>query len=161
MTDTAVSLRPATAPDAEAVAPIWHRGWQQAHLGNVPEELTAARTERSFWTRARERVPQTTIAEVDGQLAGFIMVVDDELEQVYVDEAHRGTGVAAVLLAEAERQIRAGGHPTAWLAVVAGNEPARRFYAKHGWIDEGPFAYRASAAAGPITVPARRYTKAV
>jgi GNAT superfamily N-acetyltransferase len=154
-----VSVRPATVQDAAAVAPIWHRGWQQGHLGNVPDELTSARTEESFWTRARERVPDTTIAESGGQVAGFIMVVGDELEQVYVDEAHRGTGVAAVLLAEAERQIRAAGHATAWLAVVAGNDAARRFYAKHGWVDEGRFDYQARAASGPITVPVCRYTK--
>ncbi len=143
------------------MAAIWHRGWQQGHLGNVPDELARARTERTFWTRAAQRVADTTVADVDGRVAGFIMVVGDEVEQVYVDEASRGTGVAAVLLAEAERQVRAGGHDRAWLAVVAGNEPARRFYAKHRWVDEGRFDYRASAPGGPITVPCHRYTKSV
>ena len=155
-----LAVRAATGEDAAAVASIWHRGWQ-GHLGNVPDELTRVRTKRSFWTRTRERVADTTIAEVDGRVAGFIMVVGDEVEQVYVEEAHRGTGVAAALLAEAERQVRAGGHHAAWLAVVAGNAPARRFYAKHGWVDEGLFEYRAAGPEGPITVPCRRYAKAV
>ena len=62
------------------------------------------------------------------------MVVGDEVEQVYVGEGHRGSGVASVLLAEAERRVRHSGHDTAWLAVVAGNERARRFYAKHCWV---------------------------
>jgi GNAT superfamily N-acetyltransferase len=143
------------------VAAIWYRGWRQGHLGNVPDALARARTERTFWTRAAQRVADTTVADVDGRVAGFIMVVGDEVEQVYVDEARRGTGIAAVLLAEAERQVRAGGHDAAWLAVVAGNQPARRFYVKHGWVDEGPFDYQASAAGGPITVPCHRYTKAL
>ena len=71
-----------------------------------------------------------------GELLGFVMVVGDEVEQVFVGPAGRGAGVAAVLLAEAERQVAAGGHDEAWLAVVAGNARARRFYEKCGWIDE-------------------------
>ena len=43
-----VILRPATAEDIPSVASIWHRGWQDGHIGHVPEELTTARTERSF-----------------------------------------------------------------------------------------------------------------
>ena len=87
------------------------------------------------------------------------MVVDDEVEQVYVSALHRGTGVAAVLMAEAERRVRENGHRKAWLAVVAGNARARAFYERTGWHDEGPFDYTAAAEDGPITVPCHRYTK--
>jgi GNAT superfamily N-acetyltransferase len=38
------------------------------------------------------------------------MVVGDEVEQVYVAAGHRGSGVAAVLLAEAARRVAANGH---------------------------------------------------
>ena len=75
------------------------------------------------------------------------MVAGAEVEQVYVAAGHRGSGVARLLLAEAERLVAAGGHPRAWLAVVAGNERARRFYAREGWTDEGPFSRAASRAA--------------
>jgi GNAT superfamily N-acetyltransferase len=156
-----VVLRPAAAGDISSIARIWHRGWQDGHVGHVPEELTTARTEQSFWSRAAERLPDTTIAEIDGAVAGFVMVVADEVEQVYVGEEYRGSGVANLLLAEAERQVRQSGHDTAWLAVVAGNERARRFYAKRGWTDEGPFDYTAQGPDGPITVPSHRYVKAV
>ena len=156
-----VILRPATAEDSSSIALIWHRGWQDGHVGHVPEELATARTERSFWSRAAQRLPDTTVAEIEGAVAGFVMVVGDEVEQVYVGEDHRGSGVASVLLAEAERRVRQGGHDTAWLAVVPGNERARRFYAKCGWVDEGPLDYQAEGPDGPITVPSRRYVKAV
>jgi GNAT superfamily N-acetyltransferase len=154
-------LRPASAEDIPSIASIWHRGWQDGHIGHVPEELTIARTEPSFWSRAAERLPDTTVAEIQGVVAGFVMVVGDEVEQVYVSEDHRGSGVASVLLAEAERRVQLGGHDTAWLAVVAGNERARRFYAKCGWVDEGPFDYQAQGPEGPIAVPSHRYVKAV
>jgi len=151
-------LRPATDADAAQVATIWHDGWRDGHLGNVPDALLAARTTESFATRAGERVGDTTVAEIGGAVAGFVMVVDDEVEQVYVAAGHRGSGVAGALLAEAERQVKAGGHDRAWLAVVAGNARARRFYERSGWTDDGPFDY---IAAGDITVPSHRYVKAV
>lgn len=154
-----MTLRSATLEDAGAVAEIWHLGWQDGHLGSVPQELVEARTEESFVARASERVGDTTVATVDGAVAGFVMVVGDEVEQVYVPSRHRGTGVAALLLAEAERQVQADGHGKAWLAVVAGNARARAFYDRAGWIDEGPFDYAAATDDGPIAVPCRRYTK--
>jgi CubicO group peptidase (beta-lactamase class C family) len=43
-----VELRPARPEDAPAIAAIWHLGWRDGHLGNVPAELTAARRENSF-----------------------------------------------------------------------------------------------------------------
>jgi GNAT superfamily N-acetyltransferase len=154
-------LRPASAADAPAIATIWYDGWRDGHLGNVPAELVAVRTPESFGTRAAERVADTTVAvDADG-VAGFIMVVGDEVEQVYVAAEHRGTQVAATLLAEAERQVAANGHRRAWLAVVAGNARARRFYERMGWTDDSPMLYAASTASGPIDVPVRRYIKDV
>ena len=119
------SLRPGTAEDAAAVADIWHSGWHDVHPGRVPDGLTARRTLEAFHERARARVADTTVATVDDEVAGFIMVVDDEVEQVYVAAAHRGGGLAGMLLDEAERQVAAGGHRIAWLAVVVGNDRAR------------------------------------
>jgi len=154
-----MDVRPARPEDSAAVANIWYRGWRDGHLGNVSEELVAIRTEESFRRRAAERTGDTTVATVDDQVAGFVMVVDDEVEQVYVSSHHRGTGVAATLLAEAERLVALNGHERAWLAVVEGNARARRFYERSGWTDEGPFDYPAQSADGPIPVPCRRYVK--
>jgi len=155
-------IRPAESGDAAAVAEIWRCGWRDAHLEHVPDTLVRVRTDESFRTRAAERVSDTTVAVVDGEVAGFIMVVGDEAEQVYVSAAHRGRGVADALLAEAERQVRANGHATAWLAVVSGNMRARSFYERMGWRDDGGFAYEAAVEDGSsVLVPCRRYVKPV
>ena len=156
---TGVTLRPASPDDAARVAEIWSRGWRDGHLGLVPEELVRVRTETSFRERAAARVGDTTVAVVDGAVAGFVMVVGDEVEQVYVAGGHRGTGVAGLLLAEAERQVRANGHERAWLAVVPGNARARAFYEREGWRDEGPLGYTAPGVDRSIAVPCRRYAK--
>ena len=154
-----VTLRTARAQDAGEIAEIWRLGWQAGHLGLVPQELVDARTEASFRTRASERISDTTVATVDGAVVGFVMVVDDEVEQVYVAAAHRGSGVAKALIGEAERQVEANGHGKAWLAVVAGNARARAFYERAGWVDEGAFDYAAADEDKTIAVPCRRYTK--
>jgi len=152
-------LRPATADDAPAIARIWYFGWRDGHLGHVADELVALRTRESFDQRAAARVADTVVATVDGAVAGFIMVVGDEVEQVYVAGEHRGTGLAAALLTEAERLVAANGRDRAWLAVAPGNARARRFYERRGWIDEGHFDYPAATADGPMAVPCRRYVK--
>jgi len=154
-------LRPATADDAPAIARIWYFGWRDGHPGHVADELVALRTRESFDQRAAARVADTVVATVDGAVAGFIMVVGDEVEQVYVAGEHRGTGLAAALLTEAERLVAANGHDRAWLAVAPGNARARRFYQRRGWIDEGLFDYPAATADGPMPVPCRRYVKRV
>jgi putative acetyltransferase len=87
------------------------------------------------------------------------MVHEDEAEQVYVDRAFRGSGVASLLLTEAERQIAAGGHDVAWLVVVRGNERAQAFYAKQGWLDEGDYDYPVTALGEHFISPCRRFAK--
>jgi len=155
-------LRPATADDVDAIVAVFHQGWHDVHPGRVPDGLTERRTPEAFHERVSARVAETdetTVADVDGTVAGFIMVSGDEAEQVYVDRAFRGSGVAALLLTEAERQIAAGGYDVAWLAVVRGNERAQAFYAKQGWIDEGDFDYPVTALGESFISPCRRFTK--
>ena len=108
------SLRSAVAEDAPAVSRIWVRGWADGHLGHVPVSLAAARTDDWFARRAAERVPDMTVAEAGGSVVGFTVVIADEVEQLYVDRAARGTGVAEALLVEAERQIRARAARRGW-----------------------------------------------
>ena len=156
------AIRPAVPADMAAVADLWHVGWHDAHPGHVPDGLTAARTLAAFHERTPTRVGDTTVAVADdGELLGFVMVVGDEVEQVFVGPVARGGDLAALLLAEAERQVAAGGHGEAWLAVVAGNARARRFYEKHGWVDTGDLPYEVTAGGRTYVSPCRRYVKQV
>jgi ribosomal protein S18 acetylase RimI-like enzyme len=158
---TCVRLRPAASPDVPAISHIWREGWVDGHGGHVPEALVAERTPASFDERALERISSTWVADSGGTVAGFVVVVDDEVEQVYVDRSWRGRGVAERLLRHAEAVVAEGGRRTAWLAVVAGNTRARRFYARLGWLDRGPFTYQAQTATGTFPVPAHRYEREV
>ena len=156
----APALRPARPDDADRIAVIWHRGWRDGHEGNVPDTLLPHRLFAHFRDRVPPRIAATTVAEVDGEVAGFVTVKDDEVEQVYVIAAARGGRVARALLAHAEGVI-AERFDRAWLAVVAGNRRARRFYEKSGWTDAGPFDYAAEIPGGTLAVPCHRYEKRV
>ena len=139
---------------------MWHAGWRDGHLGHVPSALLPHRTLRHFRERVPPRLQATTVATIGSAIVGFVVVQDDEIEQVYVAEGTRGSGVAEALLARGER-IVAERHDRAWLAVVAGNARARRFYQRNGWCDTGPIDYPAETASGPLAVPCRRYEKPV
>jgi GNAT superfamily N-acetyltransferase len=157
-------LRPATADDVEAVTAVFHQGWHDVHPGRVPDGLTERRTIEAFRDRVSQRIAETdetTVAEVDGVIAGFIMVSGDEAEQVYVDRAFRGTDVATLLLTEAEHQIAAAGHEVAFLVVVRGNARAQAFYARQGWADQGDVDYPVQALGEDFISPCRKFTKRV
>lgn len=139
------------------LARIWHSGWLDGHAGHVPDALLAHRSAGSFVPRTRERVPATWVAEVESEVVGFVVVVEDEVEQVYVTATARGSGIAVLLLRTAEQVVRDAGHDTAWLAVAAGNDRARRFYARQGWTEGDVFAYAAETEDGPLEVPCVRY----
>jgi ribosomal protein S18 acetylase RimI-like enzyme len=151
-------LRPASTSDVAAIAAVWHAGWADGHLGHVPDELVAHRSLGHFLQLVPSRITATTVAIRDGAVVGFVTVHDDEIEQVYVHPDARGTGVAGALLDEGERSV-ARGHRRCWLAVVAGNDRARRFYERQGWRDDGPIDYEADVLSGTVIVPARRYVK--
>lgn len=157
---SSLTLRAASADDVEAIATIWYRGWLDGHLGHVPPDLVRHRRLIDFRRRVPDRLEMTTVATIDSRVVGFVTVRNDEIEQLYVAEAARGTGVAAALLRDGEARIAAR-FDLAWLAVVDGNARARRFYARNGWSDSGAFDYAAETASGTFPVPSRRYEKRV
>jgi len=162
----AIALRPATAADIDTIADIWQRGWLDAHLGRVPAALLDYRRPEDFQALVPARLATTTVAErssADGDAAilGFVTWHDDEIEQLYVDAPARGTGVAGALFAQGEAAISAR-FPRAWLAVVAGNARARRFYERSGWSDAGPYDYAArTTGETTVPVPVHRYEKSL
>jgi GNAT superfamily N-acetyltransferase len=154
---TSHALRPATEGDVEAIARLWHDGWRDGHVGHVPEEMIAHRQLDGFLARTPPRLPGTTVATADGHLVGFVTLADDEVEQLYVDREARGTGVADALLEHGEAEL-ARTHERAWLAVVAGNARARRFYERRGWT----FARALDDhTADGVVIPSLRYEKVV
>lgn len=57
------------------------------------------------------------------------------MHSVVVDEAQRGQGIGQVLMTAVEAQAYTQGYRTAWLQVLAMNQPARRLYQQLGYTD--------------------------
>ena len=152
------ALRDADESDVEALANLWHSGWQDTHAAILPRELAQYRTLDSFRDRMRARLADVRIA-VAAEPLGFSMLKDDELYQFYVSAAARGTGVAAELLRDAEEQLRVRGHKTAWLACAIGNDRAAKFYAKHGWRQVGRETLELPVPDGIFPLEVWRYEK--
>src|SRR6185503_10488079 len=104
-----MEIRSAVEADIEDLARIWFAGWHDAHAAIVPSALTAQRTRDSFPPRLLAGLRETRVAGPLGSPLGFSMLKDDELYQLYVSGESRGTGVAALLIADAEVQLAAKG----------------------------------------------------
>lgn len=88
---------------------------------------------------------ERSLADVDGQFAGFIATNVDEAPSVFdrpdrlvvgdlfVHEQYRGTGLARQLLDRAVERARAADCETLVLEVDVDNERARRFYEQYGF----------------------------
>lgn len=124
-------IRRATREDAAAIARVHVATWQFAYAEILePDRLAALDVgERTaFWDGILgEGSSQNWVAEVAGQVVGFLSLEGEHLKALYVDPVAQGAGVGSALLAEAER---AGASS---LQVFEANGHARKFYEDRGW----------------------------
>ncbi|RMB01970.1 GNAT family N-acetyltransferase [Eilatimonas milleporae] len=150
-------IRDAKANDVRDLAQIWYDGWQDAHADLLPSKLAQHRTFDSFRDRLARALGDVRVAVLAGELVGFGMVKNDELYQLYVAPAGRGSGIAASLNADALARIRKEGFRVAWLACAIGNMRAARFYEKSGWRYRGTMTSELETPEGTFTLEVWRY----
>ena len=145
-------MRRAVADDATAIADVHVRAWQTAYRGLVADEvldrLTVEGRARKELLAAEGEAPGTTVAELDGAIAGFCTIVtpsrdDDappgtaEIPAIYVHPARQRRGVGAALLDGALDGLGQRDWERVTLWVIAANAPARAFYARFGFAPDG------------------------
>jgi ribosomal protein S18 acetylase RimI-like enzyme len=140
-----VTIRLAEVADAERLAPLHLRVWQEAYTGLVPEHILDRRAAEPLEARVdrwRGRIAapsETTWVALDGDEAvGFAESGPDrdgsgelELSALYVRADRYGTGLGHRLL------VTAIGDRPARLWVLDGNERAIAFYRRHGFVLDG------------------------
>jgi GNAT superfamily N-acetyltransferase len=152
-------VRDAEPSEIQRLAQLWFDAWRDAHAALVPAELLALRTLPGFTERLRRMLPELRVTGPAGEPCGFSHVRHDELDQLFVAAAARGTGAAAALLHDAEARLAASGVEVAWLSCAIGNVRAARFYEKWGWHRIGTMIDRLETSAGPFALEVWRYEK--
>jgi ribosomal protein S18 acetylase RimI-like enzyme len=73
------------------------------------------------------------IAEKNGKIVAVLLTARDWIDDLWINEAERRSGIGSRLLQIAEQEIAARGKPHARLRLVAENTTALKFYTKNGW----------------------------
>jgi ribosomal protein S18 acetylase RimI-like enzyme len=165
-----VTVRPATASDADAIALVQVETWRAAYAGLLPDDIVAGfdvEARQRMWKEAFARPwPDSAVfvAESGGAVLGFISLGACEGEEgvgelfaIYVSPAHWSTGAGRALIEAGEASMRASGFTEARLWVLEGNERAERFYRAAGWEADGRKVDTFQGA----EVPEIRYRKAL
>ena len=154
-----MQVRPADPSEIPELAKVWYDAWQDAHARTLPEQLIRVRTLESFRDRlARDLSPVRVIGPV-GAPVGLCTIKGDELYQLFVAAAARGTGAARALLLDGEQRLAANGVKIAWLSCAIGNDRAARFYEKMGWTRAGTMVADLETTEGPFRLESWRFEK--
>lgn len=153
----AYRLRRAGADDAARVRDLFCRSFT-ATFGHLypPHELAEwleGCSEAGFRRECSADDHAAFVGEAaDGQLLGYVtlgaqdlgMVPDGRawvLRQLYLEEAAKGTGLAAALMDAALAESRARHMDEVLLTMWVDNHRARRFYARYGFEEVGRYAF--------------------
>ena len=121
-------------------------------LANL-EGFLATRTDADYAAVLADPAVEVRFAEAAGVPIGFCTIAAltlpapepapgaIELRQLYVFKPWHGVGVAVALTEWAMARARARGAPELWLSVFTENPRARKFYARLGFEEVGPYAF--------------------
>ncbi|MBI0474881.1 GNAT family N-acetyltransferase [Sphingomonas sp. MA1305] len=158
-------LRRASVDDAPAVALVAQASFLETFAGvlagpDILAHLAAKSSVARFAAWAADPTFVLTLAEHPAGLApvGYTLLTppedvgetragDIELRRIYTLSATRGTGLGAMLMAQAIADARARGARRMLLGVFAGNSRARAFYERQGFavVTERAFTVGATA----------------
>lgn len=128
-----ITIRRGRPADAGKMAEVWIRSYAAAlpgvRRGHTDQEVrdwfaAVVVPELESWVAVDEQ------AAGGGHVVGLLVLGETELEQLYLAPGWRGRGIGDRLVELAKRR-RPGGL-TLWTFQV--NQPARRFYERHGFV---------------------------
>ena len=148
----AVRVRAATPDDATAIGRAHVAAWRSAYVGQLPQALLDSldpAQSAEGWRRLVDRDDgdggggALLVAEIDGAVVGFASLGahrdggrEGVLYAVNVHPDSWGLGAGAALLDAVETALAKRGFERATLWVLPGNQRARRFYERNGWLSD-------------------------
>jgi len=149
-------FRNARPSDAEALAELGRRSFTETfgHLYSA-EDLDAFLASHSADSWVQELTDPAfaiRIGEVDGRAVAYAKIGPPklpfeprgtavELRQFYVLTDWHGSGAAREMMAWVIEEAQRRGGDDLYLSVFVDNARARAFYAKHGFVEEGRYAF--------------------
>ena len=142
-------IREASVSDAEGIAKVHVYTWQNAYLGLIPDSFLqglSVEQKTANWIKNIENPlskSQTLVAEVNGEIVGFISVGIDqegglpnqgEVYAIYVMPSIQKRGIGVALMREGLQALETEGLACAILWVLDGNLRTRAWYESHGWM---------------------------
>jgi len=149
--DARLSIRPAAARDAEAIARVQRDSWRTSYTGILPLEVIAAHTgarDPAEWARRMGRAGTdgaTFVAERSRKVVGFancgparepLKELDGEIYALYVLQEHQRRGVGRELVRACAMHFARRGMFGFFLWVLKANR-ARMFYGALGGEEVG------------------------
>ena len=144
-----MTIRLATALDADGVASVHVRSWQAAYRGHLPDNVLdglSVQRRAGFWRSfidARRSGEHLFVMAEEGAVVGFAhagvcrdQAAPDgtgEVSSIYLAPEVWGTGRGRALMGACVDQLAVDGHHQAVLWVLVTNNRARRFYEAAGW----------------------------
>ena len=154
----ALTIRPATADDAQAIARVRVDCWRTTYRGLIPDAYLDAMdvdASTALWDRVLSAAPNTAsvfVADDDGEVVAFAAgnmleeprhALNAELSAAYVRRDRQRAGIGRRLVDAVARAQRAHGANGLIVWVIAGNKTARAFYENLGatLLVEQPFEW--------------------
>jgi L-amino acid N-acyltransferase YncA len=170
-----MEVRLATRQDLAAIAEVHVRAWQEAYVGQVPQDhldsLSVAQR-RQTWTNRFDRADDRSAIFVlvdDGAVVGFAHVCPSrdpevssgvgEVTSIYLRQSQWGRGGGRALMAGALDGLTERGFAEATLWVLETNTRARQFYETTGWVGDGTEKLEAIGTTRVTEIRYRRFLK--
>lgn len=140
MAESRITVRRATADDAEAAARVHTASAEAAYRGIAPPDSGGLERRIGMWRAlVADETAHSLVADAGGRIVGVMNAgpaLDGrpvgELRILYVLPDWWGSRAGQLLL-ERAHALLAADHDEAILAVLAANPRARRFYERNGW----------------------------
>ena len=127
---SSVTLRPALPADAEAVGTLVTET-RRAAVPHMPPSLHTSDEDRAWAARQVAGEREVWVAESGAGLVGYLILEPGWLHSIYVHPDLTGRGIGSFLL-DFVKSLRPEGFS---LWVFESNEPAQRFYRRHGLVE--------------------------
>ncbi len=148
-----MKIRDASVNDAQGIATVHVKMWQNAYKGQIPDSILDSLSideKTESWGKELKNPHKNTyayVADVDGVVAGWVTggVSRDEdvtketgeLYGIYVHPDYTDKGLGSKLMGHLLDTLKRDGYKKATLWVLDTNEKTRKWYESKGWQVEG------------------------